>query len=237
MQTTRQTTASANVAWFQDNDGYIERQSRLECYRNIRHAVEEEIRGVGHLLDVGNGGFFNYDTSLARHVTAVDLFLTDGPGPVANSTFRQGSLLDLPFADQSFDCVLQQNVFHHVTGRNVRENHANLDTCLREMHRCLRPGGKAVIIESTVNRAFYQAERLLFGLALRVKRGGHPVTFQYTPEQLVRSGEARGFIVRELTYIPRGPFLLQFGYRWPSLLTPARPIKLVLERPSQRAAR
>jgi SAM-dependent methyltransferase len=192
--------------------------------------VERELRGVGELLDVGNGGFFNYDTGLVGHVTAVDLFLKEGPGPFPNSMFRAGSLLDLPFADAAFDCVLEQNVFHHVTGRNVAENHANLGQCLREMHRCLRPGGKAVVIESTVGPLFYLFERFVFRTALAVKRGGHPVTFQFTPDQIMQAARDCGFQVEEFTYVPRGAFLLQFGHKWPSLLTPAKPIKLILKR-------
>jgi len=65
---------------------------------------------------------------------------------------------------------------------------------------------------------------------LALKKGGHPVTFQYTPRQLIEAAKACGFRVEEFTYIPRGAFLLQFGYVWPSVLTPARPIKLVLRK-------
>jgi SAM-dependent methyltransferase len=227
----KQTTVASNIEWFNDNEHYMAAQSRLECYQNIQRIVERELRGVDKLLDVGNGGFFNYDTALVAHVTAVDLFLKEGPGPFPNSSFRTGSLLQLPCPDQAFDCILEQNVFHHVTGRNVRENHANLEQCLHEMHRCLKPGGKAVIIESTVGPIFYAFERLVFRAALFVKRGGHPVTFQFTPRQIIRAGQACGFVVEEFTYVPRGAFVLQFGYKWPSLLTPAKPIKLILRRP------
>jgi SAM-dependent methyltransferase len=230
MEGLKQTTVATNIEWFNENDHYMEAQAKLKCYRNIQRIVERELRGVGDLLDVGNGGFFNYDTGLVGHVTAVDLFLKDGPGPFANSAFRAGSLLDLPFADGSFDCVLEQNVFHHVTGRNAAENHANLARCLREMYRCLRPGGKAVVIESTVGPLFYAFERVVFRAALAVKRGGHPVTFQFTPRQIIRAARKCGFLVEEFTYVPRGAFVLQFGYKWPSLLTPARPIKLILRR-------
>jgi SAM-dependent methyltransferase len=170
------------------------------------------------------------DTALAGHVTAVDLFLPDGPGPTPNSTFRSGSFLDLPFPDASFDCILEQNVFHHVTGRNVAQNHANLRRCLEQMYRCLIPGGKAVVIESTVGPLFYVFEAIVYKAFLAVKQGGHPVTFQYTPRQIIRAAQEIGFRLEELTYIPRGAFLLQFGYKWPSLLTPARPIKLILRR-------
>jgi SAM-dependent methyltransferase len=225
-----QATVASNSAWFNDNHDYAAKQSRLECYQHMQRIVEREIRGVGQLLDVGNGGFFNYDTRLADEVTAVDLFLEDGPGPTPNSTFRRGSFLALPCPDRSFDCVLEQNVFHHVTGRGVRQNRANLRQCLREMYRCLRPGGKAVIIESTVGPLFYAFQSLVFSTCLALKRGGHPITFQFTPRRIIRYAEACGFRLEEFTYIPRGWVLLQFGYRWPSLLTPVQPIKLILRR-------
>jgi len=225
-----QSGVPANIAWFQENHHYAEAQARLECYQNIRRSVEHEIRGVEALLDVGNGGFFNYDTSLANHVTVVDLFLPDGPGPDPNTVYRRGSVLELPFAGESFDCVLAQNLLHHVTGRTARENHANLDAALGEMYRCLRAGGKAVLIESTVNAAFHGFECLVFRSARRITIGGHPMTFQFTPGHVIRSGLAVGFRLEEVAYVPRGRWVLQFGYRWPSLLTPARPIKLVLTR-------
>ena len=59
-----QTTADANARWFADNDGYAEAQSRLVHYRHIARMVRHELRGVDRLLDVGNGGFFNYDVSV-----------------------------------------------------------------------------------------------------------------------------------------------------------------------------
>jgi SAM-dependent methyltransferase len=231
----RQATASTNSEWFEDNGCYVEAQARLECYQLIQKIVEREVRGCEHVLDVGNGGFFNYDTALARRVTAVDLFLKPGPGPTRNSDFRSGSFLDLPVPDQAFDCVLQQNVLHHVTGRTPAENHTNMRRCVSEMYRCTRPGGKAVVIESTVGPFFHLFETLVYRPFLFVKRGGHPVTFQFTPRHIIRAAEDCGFGVEEFTYVPRGAFLLQFGYKWPSCLTPARPVKLVLRRAAAEA--
>jgi SAM-dependent methyltransferase len=225
-----QPSVGSNITWFRENPSYIRLQGTLECYRNIRRCLEHELRGQAAVLDVGNGGFFNYDTTLAGSVTAVDLFLADGPGPLANTTFRRGSLLALPFDDRSFDCVVVQNVLHHVTGRTVADNRDKMRRGLQEIYRCLRPGGKAVLIESTVSPFFYRIESLVFPAAHRLTIGGHPMTFQFTPEHIIRSSEACGFSTEEFIYVPRGRYVLQFGYRWPSVLTPARPIKLVLRR-------
>ena len=54
--------------------------SELDTYRLIREAITRELAGVGRLLDVGNGGVFEYDTSLVGSIVAVDLFLDSVPG-------------------------------------------------------------------------------------------------------------------------------------------------------------
>lgn len=225
-----QATVAQNAEWFDDNDLYIATQSKLDHYRYCKLSVEHEIKGIDRLLDIGNGGFFNYDTGLVGHATAVDLFLKDGPGPGANTTFKSGSILDMPFADKAFDGILLQNVFHHVTGKTVASNFANLRQSMRELYRCLEPGGKVLIVESTVGYPFYLFERAVYGLLLKVKKGGHPVTFQFTADQILAEAAAAGFEVAEYMFVPCGRWLLQFGRRWPAALSPARPIKLVLTR-------
>jgi SAM-dependent methyltransferase len=230
MTNIKQTTIAENIEWFDENDHYIEAQAQLEHYQYIKLMVERELLGEKNVLDVGNGGFFNYDTAIAEHVTAVDLFLKDGPGPFPNTTFRQGSLLDLPFPDQTFECIVLQNVFHHITGQTVAENHKNLHRSMQELYRCVRKNGKVVIVESTVGYLFYGFETIAFQPLLAIKRGGHPVTFQFTARQLNVNAKRCGFRIEEFSYVPRGMYILQYGYKWPSFLTPASPIKLVLSR-------
>jgi SAM-dependent methyltransferase len=50
---------------------------------------------------------------------------------------RQGSVLDLPFADGSFDMVFSHGVLHHVP---------EITKAQSEIHRVLRPGGELVIM-------------------------------------------------------------------------------------------
>jgi SAM-dependent methyltransferase len=50
---------------------------------------------------------------------------------------RQGSVLELPFTDDTFDMVFSHGVLHHVP---------DIKQAQREIHRVLRPGGKLVIM-------------------------------------------------------------------------------------------
>jgi SAM-dependent methyltransferase len=50
---------------------------------------------------------------------------------------RQGSVLDLPFADDSFDIVFSHGVLHHVP---------DIKQAQSEIHRVLRPGGELVVM-------------------------------------------------------------------------------------------
>jgi SAM-dependent methyltransferase len=61
------------------------------------------------------------------------LMLRDLP----HDELRQGSVLDLPFADDTFDMVFSHGVLHHVP---------DIKQAQREIHRVLRPGGELVIM-------------------------------------------------------------------------------------------
>ena len=72
---------------------------------------------------------------------------------------RQGSVLELPFEDETFDYVYSIGCLHH-TG--------DLQRSVREVHRVLVPGGRAVVM------LYYRhsLRRLLFGLRAAVRRDG-----------------------------------------------------------------
>ncbi|HEY0970475.1 MAG TPA: class I SAM-dependent methyltransferase [Gemmatimonadales bacterium] len=56
---------------------------------------------------------------------------------VDNVTFRQGSVLDLPFDDGEFDFVLCSGILHHTPG---------VERGLRELRRVLRPDGSLFLL-------------------------------------------------------------------------------------------
>jgi arsenite methyltransferase len=53
--------------------------------------------------------------------------------------FRQGDAVSLPFPDASFDAAVITQVYEYV---------ADLPTALAELHRVLRPGGRAVVVDT-----------------------------------------------------------------------------------------
>jgi SAM-dependent methyltransferase len=216
-----------NKDFFADNEAYARSIEGLETYRNIREAVNRAIAGRLRLLDIGNGGVFDYDTSLVPEIVGVDLFL-DGdsvPGVPPNVTLRRGDALRLDEPDAGYDGVLLVMVLHHLVSGNVDGSVDNIRQAIREARRVLEPGGRLILVESCVPRLAYAVERRFFG-ALRAVASTrlmrHPPTLQLPPEA-VRLLLREPFDTVEVAPIPVGRLLLQFGHRWPSALTPARP--------------
>src|SRR4051794_24873305 len=100
-----------NATWFKGNHAYQEEVHKLEIYRNARISLERELVGCRSLLDIGNGGFFNYDISKIEDVVALDLFIDEVEAP-PNVRFIQADAMDFQI-DRKFDRIIMQNVIHH----------------------------------------------------------------------------------------------------------------------------
>ena len=116
----------------------------------IRLAELVRFTGSERVLDVGSG-LGGPSRFLAWHygcrVSGVDLtaefirvaeMLTERTGLVGRVDYRQGSALDLPFEEMSFDVVWSQNVAMNIADR---------DRLYSEMHRVLKSGGKLALQE------------------------------------------------------------------------------------------
>src|SRR4051794_26250570 len=76
-------SAAANAAYFlQHLRDYRESIASIDTYRTLHDFISKKVMGVNELLDVGNGGVFDYDVSQVGRVTAVDLFLGDLPAEI-----------------------------------------------------------------------------------------------------------------------------------------------------------
>ncbi len=106
--------------------------------------------GTERVLDVGSGlggpsrylawryGLRVSGVDLTAEFVRVAQMLTRRTGLEGRVDYRQGSALDLPFADRSFDVVWSQNAAMNIADR---------DRLYGEMRRVLKPGGRLALQE------------------------------------------------------------------------------------------
>ena len=224
-------SVAANVSYFLEHlSEYRDSVQNIDTYKTLHQFISKEVAGVGELLDIGNGGVFDYDTSQVRSITAVDLFLGELPPNVVakyfphNCRLIQGSALALPERDGRFDMVLMVMLIHHLTSTDWRSSWENARLALDEAWRVLKPGGRLLIVESCVPWWFFRFEKPTLWFLSRCVKSifSHPITLQF-PVSMIKTALEKKTSKVKITEIPKGKFILQFGFKIPSFLTPAVP--------------
>ena len=120
----------------------------LDDFKSLARRIASEIPDGCNVLEVAPGpGYFAIE--LARlddyRITGLDISQTFVEIARANAAkenlpveFRRGNASAMPFATDSFDFLLCRAAF---------KNFSQPEQALEEMHRVLRPGGKAFIID------------------------------------------------------------------------------------------
>lgn len=224
----RQSASSLDQnAEFFARDDYGRQAAELDSHQLMREVITREVSGSGRLLDVGNGGVFEYDPSAVESVVAVDLFLDQLPGShfPPNVTARRGDALNLDEPANHYDAVVQSFVFHHLVGDSPADLLASVRRALAEAETPLKRGGRLIVAESCVPLWFYALEKRSFwalkALARTPLLGGHPATLQM-PFALLTELIAERFEIERAYELPLGRWVTQFGRRWPRWLTPVR---------------
>jgi ubiquinone/menaquinone biosynthesis C-methylase UbiE len=124
------------------------RQVDIEDFRRQARAVSGHVRPGSDVLEVAPGpGFFALElaklgefriTGLDISRTFVEIATENARKAGATIDFRLGDASAMPFAGESFDFVYCSAAF---------KNFAQPVKALDEMHRVLRPGGEAVIVD------------------------------------------------------------------------------------------
>lgn len=224
-------------AEFFARDDYSDAADRLDSHARIRAVLTEELRGTGRLLDAGNGGVFEYDTSVVEEIVASDLFLDESQSAdyPDNVTIKRGDALALDEEEGSFDVVLEGFLYHHLTGERAADSVENIRRAISEARRVIRPGGRLLVAESCIPRALYPVERALYQPLRRLARtrllGGHPATLQLPIGEL-EALVAEQLEVERVQRIELGRWVTQFGRPFPTALTPVRAYLISARKPA-----
>ena len=216
-----------NKAYFSSNlDDYNKNILEIDTYKNTKIEIDQEILNIDKMLDLGNGGVFDYSTDLVNKIVAVDLFLDECEIEVPeNVTMRKVNALDLGEEHfEKYDAVIMNMLIHHLVGTDVDAYFRNLEQVIDQAYGALRSKGKLIIVESCVPLWFNIFEKIVYKPASKIIESliSHPPTFQYTSETI--KGELiKKFNSVKCRKIVMGKFVLQYGYKFPSALTPVQP--------------
>ena len=118
-------------------DNFVFQRSKLAY-------VEAAKRVQGRVLEIGTGTGYGIDiiAPMCSRFVTMDKTRSEELGAMpANVEFKEGVVPPLPFADESFDCVVSFQVIEHIE----RDKEF-----VREVRRVLKKGGKFIV--STPNR-------------------------------------------------------------------------------------
>jgi ubiquinone/menaquinone biosynthesis C-methylase UbiE len=120
----------------------------LPEFQALARRIADAVSPGGSVLEVAPGpGFFAIELARigGRHVTGLDIshtFVEIAKKGAADAgvdvEFRQGNVSAMPLPDGSFDYLLCRAAF---------KNFSDPPSALAEMHRVLKPGGRALIID------------------------------------------------------------------------------------------
>lgn len=156
---------------------YEMRESRLKKCIKVMKSLKP-----GRLLDIGcsSGDWATYWTNLGWECSGVDI--DRDHVAIARQRGIDAKHCDLnhdplPFEDQSFDLIFAGEVIEHLI---------DTDGFLRELQRCVRPGG-AVLVTTPNLVSFENRVRILLGI--------YPIWVNYN---LAGSGHVRAYTLRVL---------------------------------------
>ena len=173
----------------------------MRDFRDLAHKVARELPEGGSVLEVAPGpGYFCVELAKlgAYRVTGVDLSADmvriareNAAAAGVTAEFQQGNAANLPFAADSFDFLVCRAAF---------KNFAKPVQALHEMHRVLKPGGRALIIDLRRNAPVDEISREVDRMDLStMNRIVTKLTFRF---MLLKSAYAREHFEQMLAHTP-----------------------------------
>jgi ubiquinone/menaquinone biosynthesis C-methylase UbiE len=139
----------------------------LDDFKSLAGRVAEQIPSPSNVLEVAPGpGYFsielaklgNYEiTGLDISKTFVEIARVNAASAGVRVVFHRGNASSMPFADDSFDFLVCRAAF---------KNFGQPKRALEEMHRVLKPGGQALIIDLRRDAPMESIEQAVNGMKL-----------------------------------------------------------------------
>jgi len=170
-------------------------------WQRSRHRyITELIDGQGAVLDVGCGSS-KIIGALPRGSVALDILVNKLRFARRFNVPRvRGSGFTLPFADESFPCVLCSQVIEHVP---------MVPSMIDELCRVLKPGGRLVLGTPDYDRWEWVWIEKAYGLAAPGGYADEHIS-HYTRKGLLADFARRGYTHEATRYIMRGELILAF---------------------------
>jgi arsenite methyltransferase len=151
-----------------------------------------------HVLDIGSGpGLLAYDMALAvgpqGRVCGIDLsaaMIAMSANRCAGqpwAQFQTDDATELPYPDNTFDAAVSTQVYEYVS---------DIPAALCELHRVLRPGGRALILDTDYGSLVIHTEDTE-RMARVLAEWDHHFVHPHLPRTLSRQLRDAGFVVRE----------------------------------------
>lgn len=184
-----------------DHRAYNSRIPLQRYWQRMRFKhVTELIRNEGPVLDVGCGSSRIIGALPSGSVAVDPLVRKLRYARKFSTSLVGGSGFNLPFADNSFRCVLCSQVIEHV---------AKESPILAELTRVLQRGGRLVLgTPDYANWQWVWIEKLYAFFAPRAYADEH--ISHYTRAELIAKFENAGFRLEDTRYILRGELILAF---------------------------
>jgi SAM-dependent methyltransferase len=161
-------------------------------HRSRHHIFVMWARGAGRILDAGCGSSLTVQS--LNNVVGMDLnegklrFLRRYGMPLV-----RGSAFALPFLDQSFDCLVSQEVIEHLPYDEV---------IFSEMRRVLKPGGRLILGTPDYDKWLWRTIEPIYGFLMPGGYKDEHIT-HYTHAQLTEILTRYGFVIEEVAYVGR----------------------------------
>jgi SAM-dependent methyltransferase len=230
------------VAAIEDPPGTSEFFRRYDQLREANESVEfsyklhEYRENAGRkVLDIGCGNGYVASRYAREGADTFGIDLTEAAVRLSRQRFdllglkggfATASAEELPFANETFDCVCSMGVLHHTP---------DPERAIKEIHRVLKPGGRVILMLYHRDSALYQVRFRLEALGTKKPRhqlvnevdgAGNPKGDVYSRRQAVKllrdfqRHELQVGLLRPWMVVPRGSrfipqwFLRPFDRRW-----------------------